>query len=53
MNRLIDQVDDAYNYFLEFRFEDLKEDDVYYISALMKYIEKLEAQVLNLKKETK
>lgn len=50
---LIDRVDQAFDYFKSFRLEELKEDDVYYICALMKYIEKLESQVLNLKKQIK
>ena len=43
--KLIDQVDDAFNYFNEFRLEELKSDDVYYINALMKYIEILESKL--------
>tara|TARA_R100001086_G_scaffold203866_1_gene119824 strand:- start:103 stop:270 length:168 start_codon:yes stop_codon:yes gene_type:complete len=43
--KLIDQVDDAFSYFNEFRLEELKSDDVYYINALMKYIEVLETKL--------
>ena len=31
--KLIDQVDDGFNYFNGFRLEELKSDDVYYIEA--------------------
>lgn len=51
--KLIDRVNQAFDYFNSFRLEELKEDDVFYIDAFMEYIEKLEAQVLNLKKEKK
>ena len=50
---LIDRVDQAFDYFKSFRLEELKEDDVYYIDALMNYIERLEAQVSKIKKEIK
>jgi len=43
MNRLIDQVDDGFNYFND-RLEELKTDDAYYIKAFMKYIEVLESK---------
>ena len=48
---LIDKVDDAFNYFNGFRLEELKEDDRYYINALMFYIEKLEARTKKLNKQ--
>ena len=44
MNKLIDQVDDGFNYFND-RLEELKTDDVYYIKAFMKYIEVLESKL--------
>jgi len=44
MNRLIDQVDDGFNYF-NYRLEELRTDDVYYIKAFMKYIEVLESKL--------
>lgn len=50
---LINQVDDAFNYFLSFRLEELKQDDVYYINALMHYIEKLESDLAKSKKPFK
>ena len=51
--KLIDRVNQGFDYFNSFRLEELKEDDVFYIDAMMEYIEKLEAQVLTLKKEKK
>ena len=51
--KLIDRVNQAFDYFNSFRLEELKEDDIYYISSMMEYIEKLEAEVSTLKKETK
>jgi len=51
--KLIDRVKQAFDYFNSFRLEELKEDDVYYIDSMMEYIEKLEAEVSTLKKETK
>ena len=53
MSNLIDKIDEAIEYFEGFRLEELKEDDVYYINALINYIERLEAQVLTLKKQLK
>lgn len=49
--KLIDQVDDGFNYFNGYRLEELKSDDVYYIEAFMKYIEHLEFRIkyLNIK----
>jgi tRNA nucleotidyltransferase (CCA-adding enzyme) len=44
MNKLIDQVDDGFNYF-NYRLEELRTDDVYYIKAFMKYIEVLESKL--------
>ena len=52
-NKLINQVDDAFNYFNEFRLEELKSNDVYYINALMKYVEVLEKRTLKLNKNDK
>lgn len=43
-NKLIDQVDDGFNYFND-RLEELKTDDVYYIKEFMKYIEVHEFKV--------
>ena len=52
-NKLINQVDDAFNYFNGFRLEELKSNDVYYINALMKYVEVLEKRTLKLNKNDK
>ena len=38
-NKLLDKVDDAFNYFNDFRLDELKEDDIYYINSFMEYIE--------------
>tara|TARA_R110002020_G_scaffold6208_4_gene25926 strand:+ start:1900 stop:2109 length:210 start_codon:yes stop_codon:yes gene_type:complete len=43
--KLIDQVDDAFNYFNGYRLEETNTDDTYYIKALMKYIEVLESDI--------
>ena len=45
MKSLIDQVDDGFNYFNEFRLEELNTDDVYYIEAFKTYIEVLESKL--------
>jgi|11BtaG_2_1085332.scaffolds.fasta_scaffold35510_3 hypothetical protein len=47
-NKLIDIVDDAFNYFNSYRLEELKEDDNFYINALMTYIEELECRTKEL-----
>lgn len=44
-NKLIDRVDDGFNYFNSGRLEELKRDDKYYIDALMQYIDKLESKI--------
>ena len=51
MSSLIDRVDDGFNYFNDFRLEELKEDDVLYIKALMDYIEILESKLLKKSKK--
>ena len=43
--KLIDQVDDAFNYFYGYRLEETNTDDTYYIKALLKYIEVLESKL--------
>ncbi len=48
-NKLIDIVDDAFNYLNGYRLEELKEDDKFYINALMTYIEQLESRTKELK----
>lgn len=50
MTKLIDRVNDGFDYFNEFRLEELYTDDVYYIRAFMNYIEVLETK---LKKQNK
>jgi len=49
----IDRVDDGFNYFNDYRLEELKEDDRYYINAFMLYIEELECQVKLAHKQLK
>lgn len=44
-NKLLDRVDDGFNYFYDYRLSELKEDDRYYIKAFMNYIEHLESKV--------
>ena len=51
--KLIDKVDDGFNYFLDYRLEELKEDDVYYIKGFMDYIEALEIKTTSLTKQLK
>jgi hypothetical protein len=48
---LLDKVDEGFNYFYDYRLEELKEDDVYYIKSFMDYIEQLEHQVDLLNEE--
>ena len=48
---LLDKVDDGFNYFLDYRLEELKTDDKYYIKSFMDYIEFLETRVDRLSKQ--
>ena len=48
--KLIDQVDDGFNYFNGYRLEETNTDDTYYIKAFMKYIEYLESKLVKLNK---
>jgi hypothetical protein len=48
---LLDKVDDGFNYFLDYRLEELKSDDKYYIKSFMDYIECLETRVDRLSKQ--
>jgi hypothetical protein len=50
-HKLLDIVDDGFNYFLDFRLEEVKSDDKYYIEAFMKYIDVLECKVYKLSKQ--
>jgi hypothetical protein len=52
-NKLIDRVDDGFNYFNSGRLEELKTDDKYYIDAFMKYIDQLESKIYKLKQLNK
>lgn len=49
--KLINRVDDGFNYFIGYRLEELKTDDVYYIKAFMDYIEALESKISKLNKK--
>ena len=40
-----DKVQDALQYFQEFRMEELKQDDVYYIKHMIRYIKYLEFKI--------
>ena len=42
---LMDDVEDGFSYFYDYRLEELKEDDRHYIKAFMDYIERLESKV--------
>ena len=53
IKQLINQVDDAFNYFYGYRLEETNTDDTYYIKALMKYIEYLEKRTLQLNNKLK
>ena len=44
--KLQKDVMESMNYFLGYRFEELKSDDVYYIRALMRYIREQEPQIV-------
>jgi|TARA_A100000172_G_scaffold66393_1_gene45971 hypothetical protein len=50
-HKLLDIVDDGFNYFLDYRLEELKSDDKYYIESFIDYIEYLEKKVDNLSKQ--
>lgn len=47
--KLQKDVKESMKYFLGYRLEELKTDDVYYIKALMRYIQVQEQQIINLK----
>jgi hypothetical protein len=50
-HKLLDIVDDGFNYFLDFRLEEMKADDKYYINAFIQYIDELECKVDRLSKQ--
>ena len=49
--QLLDQVDDGFNYFLDYRLKEVNTDDRYYIESFMSYIEYLEIKVDRLSKK--
>ena len=49
--KLINIVDDGFNYFLDYRLEELKSDDEHYTKSFMDYIEYLEIRVNRLSKQ--
>ena len=49
--KLTNQVNEGFNYFNEFRLEELLTDDIYYINAFMKYIGSLEDKLESLNKD--
>ena len=50
-SKLLDRVNEGFNYFLDFRLEEIKEDDQYYIKAFMQYIDALECKVDKLSEQ--
>ncbi len=50
---LYDKVDDGFNYFLEYRLNEVRQDDKYYIESFIDYIEHLEIKIDRLTKELK
>ena len=48
--KLQKDVMESMKYFLGYRLEELKTDDVYYIKALMRYIRVQEQQIIKLNK---
>ena len=49
--QLLDQVDDGFNYFLDYRLKEVNTDDRYYIESFISYIEYLEIKVDRLSKK--
>lgn len=47
----IDRVDDGFNYFLDYRLEELNYDDKNYINSFMEYIQYLETKINRLSKQ--
>jgi hypothetical protein len=52
-HKLLDRVEDGFDYFLNFRLEEMKIDDKYYINAFIEYIDALECKVDELSKQLK
>lgn len=50
-DKLIDKVDDGFNYFNSGFLEELTTDKKYYVNVFMEYIEYLEKRTLELQKE--
>ncbi len=50
-DKLIDKVDDGFNYFNSGFLEELTTDKKYYVKAFMEYIEYLEKRTLELQKD--
>jgi hypothetical protein len=52
MKKLINRVDDAFNYFYEAgMLEQMRSDDKYYVEALLNYVEELEGKLANQNKK--
>tara|TARA_R100000908_G_scaffold6691_1_gene2480 strand:- start:70 stop:435 length:366 start_codon:yes stop_codon:yes gene_type:complete len=49
--KLVDQVDDGFNYFNSGILEELTTDKKYYVESFMKYIEVLESKLTKVRKE--
>ena len=49
--KLLNKVDDGFNYFLGYRLEKVNTDDRYYIKSFIAYIEYLEIKVDRLSKK--
>ena len=45
--QLLSKVNDGFNYFNDFRLEEIKQDDQYYVNAFMAYIIHLENIITN------
>ena len=50
-DKLIDKVDDGFNYFNSGFLEELTTDKKYYVKVFMEYIEHLEKRTLELQKD--
>ena len=48
---ILDVVDDGFNYFLEYRLDEVNTDDRYYVEAFIQYIDYLECRVDRLTKQ--
>ena len=50
---LYDKVEEGINYFLEYRLNEVRQDDKYYIESFIDYIEHLEIKIDRLTRTTK